>query len=276
MSSMQEPATLKAATTYNMASDHFDAEPLSFWNRHGKAAVDLLDLTPGSRVLDVGCGTGASAIPAAKAVGPEGHVLGLDVAAKMLNCTRRKARLEDLSNIKFETRDMTTLGAETGQFDAVISVFSIFFVVDMERQCERLWRLVRPGGKMVVTVWGINAFQPAAAIFSEELRWLKPDAHTGARPWARLADTASFRQTLLDGGVTAPQFWPVTDTQPLATAEDWWTVAMGSGYRWEIEQLTLGDQTSLRESVTARLRSEEVCEVGTSVIHATAMKPVAR
>lgn len=152
MNTMQEPATLKASTTYSMAADHCDAEPLSFWSRHGKAAVDLLELTPGSRVLDVGCGTGASAIPAAKAVGPEGHVLGLDVAAKMLNCARRKAREENLSNIDFETRDMTSLGVETGQFDAVISVFSVFFVVDMERQCERLWRLVRPGGKMVVTV----------------------------------------------------------------------------------------------------------------------------
>ena len=272
MSTMQEPATLKAATTYNMAADHFDSEPLAFWSRHGKAAVSLLELAPGSRVLDVGCGTGASAIPAAKAVGAHGYVLGLDVAENMLNCARRKADAEGLANIEFETHDMTNLGHAAGQFDAVISVFSVFFAVDIEAQLAKLWARVRPGGKLLVTVWGAGAFQPAAAIFFHELRVMKPDVRTGVRPWERLADPTRFRQSFLDAGVPAPHLWPVADTQTLSAPEDWWTIAMGSGYRWEIEQLTPHEQASLRESVAARLCGEGVGGVCTSAIHAVAEK----
>ena len=75
MDKITEPAKLKAATTYNAAADHFDDGPLAFWDRYGRETIERLQLKPGSIVLDVGCGSGASAIPAAKAVGPHGRVI---------------------------------------------------------------------------------------------------------------------------------------------------------------------------------------------------------
>ena len=65
MDKITEPAKLKAATTYNAAADHFDDGPLAFWDRYGQGTIERLRLKPGSIVLDVGCGSGASAIPAA-------------------------------------------------------------------------------------------------------------------------------------------------------------------------------------------------------------------
>src|SRR3954465_10446671 len=73
MDKITEPAKLKAATTYNAAADHFDDGALAFWDRYGRETIERLRLKPGSIVLDVGCGSGASAIPAAKAVGPSRH-----------------------------------------------------------------------------------------------------------------------------------------------------------------------------------------------------------
>jgi ubiquinone/menaquinone biosynthesis C-methylase UbiE len=70
-------AKSKAAATYDAAADHFDDEPLSFWERIGRSTVARLDLPAGSNVLDVGCRTGASALPAAQAVGPDGSVLAV-------------------------------------------------------------------------------------------------------------------------------------------------------------------------------------------------------
>jgi ubiquinone/menaquinone biosynthesis C-methylase UbiE len=63
MEKITEPAKLKAATTYNAAADHFDDGPLAFWDRYGRRTIERLRLKPGSAVLDVGCGSGASAIP---------------------------------------------------------------------------------------------------------------------------------------------------------------------------------------------------------------------
>ena len=66
MEKITDPAKLKAASTYNAAADHFDDGPLAFWDRYGRGTIERLRLKPGSVVLDVGCGSGASAIPAAE------------------------------------------------------------------------------------------------------------------------------------------------------------------------------------------------------------------
>jgi ubiquinone/menaquinone biosynthesis C-methylase UbiE len=86
-----------------------------------------LPLTAGDAVLDLCCGAGASAIPAARAVGPAGHVLGVDVAGSLLAMARAKAACEDLANIEFRQGDATHSGLVDGSFDAVVCVFAIFF-----------------------------------------------------------------------------------------------------------------------------------------------------
>ncbi len=107
---LTEPAKIKAATTYNSAADHFDDLPLAFWARYGSRTVERLNLTPGSTVLDVGCGTGASALPAAEAVGPEGKVIGVDLAENLLAHARAKASQRHLQQVEFRLGDMTNLG----------------------------------------------------------------------------------------------------------------------------------------------------------------------
>lgn len=160
MSNQGTNTVFAAAATYNAAVDLFDAPALGFWNRHGRRAVDLAGLRPGERVLDVGCGTGASALPAADAVGETGQVVGIDVAEKMLVRARAKAAALSLHNLRFRTADMRQSGEADEHFDAVISVFSIFFIEDMEGQLAELWRKVKPGGRLVVGVWGPRCSNP--------------------------------------------------------------------------------------------------------------------
>ncbi len=117
----------KAAASYNAAADHFDDEPLSFWDLIGKRTVANLKLAAGAKILDVGCGTGASALPAAKAVGKNGFVVGVDLAARLLDRAQAKASAASLDNVEFRVADMTALNYPDESFDAVVSVFSIFF-----------------------------------------------------------------------------------------------------------------------------------------------------
>ncbi len=114
----------KAARTYSAAADHFSLPALGFWDRFGAASVERLRLVPGQAVLDLCCGAGASAIPAARVVGPEGQVVGVDVAAPLLALARARAADEGLHNVAFREADARSTGLSSATFDGVICVLA--------------------------------------------------------------------------------------------------------------------------------------------------------
>ena len=135
----------RAARTYCAAADHYRRPALGFWDRFGAATVSRLRLAPGAAVLDLCCGAGASALSAARAVGPEGRVLGIDIAAPMLELARARAAAEGLANIEFRPGDATRAGLPDGGFDAVICVFGVFFAPDMAAFVREMWLFSRAG-----------------------------------------------------------------------------------------------------------------------------------
>src|SRR6516225_2323367 len=86
----------RAARTYGAAADHYTLAALNFWDRFGSATVSRLRLAPGATVLDLCCGAGASAIPAAHAVGAPGRALGIDVATPFADLSQARPLREGL------------------------------------------------------------------------------------------------------------------------------------------------------------------------------------
>ncbi|HEY2292993.1 MAG TPA: methyltransferase domain-containing protein, partial [Thermoanaerobaculia bacterium] len=165
-----QEAKTRAAATYNAAADLFDDPRLSFWDRFGRRTVDRLGLAPGDSVLDLCCGTGASALPAAERVGPSGRVLGLDLAENLIRRARVKATIRRLGNVELRVEDLDQVELPPASFDAVICVFGLFFLPDMKGALRRMWSWVRPGGRLAVTTWGPRLFQPADGLFWEAVR----------------------------------------------------------------------------------------------------------
>ncbi|HEX5011547.1 MAG TPA: methyltransferase domain-containing protein [Planctomycetota bacterium] len=267
-----ETARQKAESTYTSAADCFDAAPLGFWARTGQRAVERLALRPGAQVLDVCCGSGASAIPAAHAVGPDGLVVAVDLTDPLLALARAKARAAGLWQVDFRRGDMTALGFPDAHFDAVVCVFGIFFVPDMERQVAELWRMVRPGGQLAITTWGPDIWAPGYSIFHEAVRRLRPDLVTAFNPWDRISAPAAVRKLFADAGVPGAQAVLEESYQPLAAPEDFWTIALGSGLRWIIDQLGPEAATAVRAEVIGTLAARRVNRVATHAIHASARK----
>lgn len=266
-------AKAKAAATYDAAADHFDDEPLSFWERIGRRTVARLGLPAGANVLDVGCGTGASALPAAQAVGPDGFVLGVDLSARLLDRARTKAMTYGLTNVEFRLADMTALGYPDAHFDAVVSVFSIFFAPDMEGLVRELWRMVRPGGKLAVTTWGPRIFEPAYSRWLAAIRKERPDLHNAFNPWDRITDVGSVRHLLRDGGVMDAEVTAENGFQPLRSAEDWWIIALGSGLRWTIDQMGPQAAAQVMADNVQWLSGNKIGSVETNAIYAIGYKP---
>ena len=255
-------AKAKAAATYDAAADHFDDEPLAFWERIGKRTVERLALATGAKVLDVGCGTGASAT-----------VVGVDLSARLLDRAIANAKAHGLPNVEFRLADMTSLGYPNDHFDAVVSIFSIFFVPDMEGLIRELWRMVRPGGKLAVTTWGPRIFEPAYSRWQKVIKQERPDLYSAFNPWDRITDPVSVRRLLQDGGATNIEITLEDGNQRLRSAEDWWTIALGSGLRWAIEQMGPEASARIKTDNVNWLNENKIDRLETNAIYAVGQKP---
>ena len=262
----------KAATTYNAASDTYDHTANSFWDRFGQRTIDRLRLPTGARVLDVCCGSGASAIPAAKEVGPAGRVVGVDLAENLLELARAKARAHGLENTEFRVGDMLDLGLRNAEFDVVVCVFGIFFVPDMPAAVRTLWRLVRPGGQLAITTWGPRLFEPASTVFWNAVREVRPDLYKGFNPWDRISEPASVTSMLSQGGVLASDVMAETGSHAIRSPDDWWHNIMGSGYRGTVEQLSPLDRERVRELNVSSVGRAGIRELEANVVYARATK----
>jgi ubiquinone/menaquinone biosynthesis C-methylase UbiE/acyl dehydratase len=262
----------RAAAAYNAAADYYDAAALSFWDRFGRRTVERIALRDGDRVLDVCCGSGSSALPAAERVGPTGYVLGVDLADRLLAQARTKAQGRGLANTEFRLGDLATLDGITQTFDAVICVFGIFFCPDMVGAVTRLWSVVRPGGVLAVTTWGARPFEPASSIFWRAVQSEAPALYHAFHPWNRIAEPAQLRALFDEAGVPTVELEVETGMHTLRAPEDWWTIVLGSGYRGTVERLSTETQQRVREYTLGRLRLHEVRTIEANVLYATARR----
>jgi ubiquinone/menaquinone biosynthesis C-methylase UbiE len=263
---MLADAQRKAATTYNAASDFYDHPANTFWRRYGRRTVERLRLAPDDRVLDVCCGSGASAIPAAETAG---SVVGVDLAENLLALARSKAEQRGLTNIEFRSGDMTQLPFDDGSFDVVVCVFGIFFVPDMEAALRELKRVLRNGGRLAITTWGPRFFEPASTAFWESVRSVRPDLYKGFNPWDRISEVDAVYSLLTAAGLENVEAVAESDSQPVNSPEDWWAMIMGSGYRGTIAQLDPADQERVRLTNLDFIRRTSVRSLESNVVYAT-------
>jgi ubiquinone/menaquinone biosynthesis C-methylase UbiE len=262
----------RAARAYGAAADHYTRPALSFWDHFGAETISRLRLVPGQDVLDLCCGAGASAIPAARAVGPSGRVLGIDVAAPMLELARSRAAQESLAHIEFRQGDATDTGLPDASFDAVVCVFGVFFAPDMTAFITRMWRLLRPGGVLAVTTWGPGLFEPANSLFWEAVGAVEPSLVRAFNPWDQITTPAALRELFVRAGVTDPDVVAASGRHQLKHPELFWDVVLGSGYRATIEALGQEQCDAVRGQLLSTLRSGQVTSLRTDVVFGTARR----
>jgi ubiquinone/menaquinone biosynthesis C-methylase UbiE len=117
----------------------------------GEAMVARLGITPGTRVLDLGCGDGTTALPAAR-LGAE--VLGVDIAGNLVAAGNQRAQAEGLSNCRFQEGDASHLDdLADDEFDLVVSIFGAMFAPRPFDVAKEMVRVTRPGGRIVMGNW---------------------------------------------------------------------------------------------------------------------------
>jgi arsenite methyltransferase len=113
---------------------------------------EALETRPGDRVLDAGCGPGFYCLEIAEEVGSEGHVLGIDAAAPMLELARR--RCQGHNNVSFKQGDVVSLPVEDQTFDRALSIQVLEYVEPATAALAEIYRTLRPRGRVVI--WDID------------------------------------------------------------------------------------------------------------------------
>jgi ubiquinone/menaquinone biosynthesis C-methylase UbiE len=117
----------------------------------GDALVRQLGITKGMRVMDLGCGDGTTAVPAAK-LGAD--VLGVDIASNLVAAGNRRAKEMGLANCRFQEGDASNLqGLVDKSFDLVVSIFGAMFAPRPQDVAKAMVRVTRPGGRIVMGNW---------------------------------------------------------------------------------------------------------------------------
>jgi SAM-dependent methyltransferase len=144
--------------------------------------IEVLAPRPGERVLDLGTGPGEPALTIARTIGPSGHVTGVDLSEKMIELASRAARDAQITNVEFRTMDCAALDLPDASYDAILSSFGFQIFTDPEQAAREARRVLRPGGRIAVCVWGRGDHTPFLhAMVGPMLEHAEPD-ETGYLP----------------------------------------------------------------------------------------------
>jgi SAM-dependent methyltransferase len=184
-----------------------NADRLDHAGRHfGELVLDRAELVAGDHVLDVGCGNGATTRAAGRAVGAEGHVVGLDLSAPMLQLAARRAVDEGLGNVTFRQADVQVVALEPAWADAVISRMGVMFFSDPVAAFANLLGGTRPGGRLAFACWRGLEHNPWVSVpMGPIFRHVPPPADAPPPAAANpgmfgLADDDRIRQVLAEAG----------------------------------------------------------------------------
>lgn len=226
---------------------------------HSERVFPGLEVGPGDRVLDVGCGFGDTAILLARRVGPTGSVLGLDCCEAFLADGRRDAAAAGLTNVDFVLADVETYPFQP-EFDFCFSRFGTMFFANPVAALRNMRSSLRPGGIMTMIVWRELAENEVFALPKAVVRRFLPPPGDEARscgpgPFS-MADPDIVRQQLRIAGYEPPSFERID--APILVGSD-----LADAVRFQLELGPAGEimreagalATDLRPQIVAALEA---------------------
>jgi len=225
---------------------------------------------PGDRVLDVCCGAGSSAFPAARAVGPTGRVDGIDLADRLLDQGRTRAAAEGLDQLRFTAADATTWPGVEGGYDVVQCVFGVFFFPDMNIGGAHLVSLLRPGGRFTATTWDRTAITPVPEILVDAIRDVTGETprRDGPAPTERINTPDLLTEWLTSLGLREVEVSTYPHRMRLGP-DAAWALVMGAAMRAMLMGMDADTVERVRARFTALLTDRGVDELNATTLIGT-------
>jgi ubiquinone/menaquinone biosynthesis C-methylase UbiE len=182
------------------------------------------------RVLELACGAGGPGLDAAPLVAPDGEVVLSDVAAEMAAVASRRAAERGLANVTTRVLDLEALDVPDADVDVVLCREGLMLVPEPERAAREIRRVLRPGGRAVVTVWGPRERNPwLALVFDTVAAELGAPVPPPGMPHPfSLGDAGRLGRLLADAGLDGVAVEELETPYRAASVDEWWarTVAL--------------------------------------------------
>lgn len=226
----------QVAAIFDRVVDTYDAVGIAWFTPIAERLVAEVAPHAGERALDIGTGRGAALWPLAGAVGPAGHVTGLDLSARMVEATRADAGERGLDTVEIVFADASAPDLPGASYDVVVASLVLFFMPD-PRAALSVWAgLLAPGGRL-----GISTFGPRDAAWEELDRVFTPflapqllDARTSGVS-GPFASDGGVEELLTSAGLTHVRtaLWDLP--VHFADVEAWrrWSWSHGQRMLWE-------------------------------------------
>lgn len=190
------------------------------------AMLDAVALEPGARVLELACGPGGLGIAAAERLGDEGEVVLSDVSRQMIEIAAARANRQGRGNVKVRELDLERIDEPDESYDAVLCREGIMLVPDPHGAAAEIRRVLRPGGRVAVSVWGPRERNPWLATMLDAV-----GAQLGAQfpppglPGPFSLDSRDELMAVLAGaGLEDAEVREVETPWQGGSFEQWWTV----------------------------------------------------
>lgn len=250
------PVPSGIAGVFDRAADTYDAVGVPWFGPIAQGLVDELDVRPGERVLDLGCGRGAALLPLARAAGPTGRALGLDLAPRMVELTARDAR--DLAQVEVRVGDASAPDLPAQAYDVVSCCLVLFFLPDPAAAVRAWVPALVPGGRVGVTTFGAQdeRWQAVDDLFRPFLPPSLADARTIGRrgPFASDEGVAAL---LTGAGLVDVRTVHRTVEVVFDRPERWVDFSWSHGQRAMWEHVPEGERETLRGRALAVLQDVE-------------------
>ena len=226
-------------------------EHIRYFPIFGQWLVDTAQIPAGAHVLDVACGRGAVLFPAAQCVGPNGKVIGIDLAEGMARETEFEIQRRGFTQAEAQQMDAENLDFPAGSFDFVLCGFSLQFFPHLDRALAEFRRVLKPDGRVAVTTWG-----------ADDSRWdwfdnLRAEYQAVIKLGSQSLDEPEvFRTWFSEAGFADIQITTKDLDMVYRDEEEWWNVEWSISVRAGLEKLSLENLEKFKAEAFEKVQSQ--------------------
>jgi ubiquinone/menaquinone biosynthesis C-methylase UbiE len=259
---------------FDSVATSYDRVGPNIFTLFGKRLVERMPLKAGMRVLDVATGTGAVLLPAARRVGQEGHVTGIDLSGAIVQEAERLAHAAGLSNIALHKMDAEYLEFPDQSFNVVMCALSLFFFPGMKAALREMYRVCKPGGYIGVSLFNKTPppFNPALPLLMQQTMAYQAEVRS---PQQIAYAPEEVEALLSQSGFHSVETFSETSDIVYANVDDLWAFQMTTAMRAFIMSMSEETRERFKAEYFAKLRPlfrQDGLHVSVAVVYALAQR----